>query len=70
MNIEELTHNKIEELLEYLDAGHKGLVELIYHDKLYDLAQSIVIDNLAAEAEARADEEKLKDYDEQNTRTN
>ena len=63
-DIEELTIHKLEELLEYLELAPIDLSSVIYHDKLFELAESVVINDLVAELEAKADEEKLKDYDE------
>jgi len=63
LDIEELVQVEIDDALEYLNNYHIELYPVIDHVVLYELCYAKVIDNLTAQAEARSDENKLKEYD-------
>jgi len=66
IDIEYQATQLVEEVLEFLEDSPVKLTELLYHDTLYERCYQEIIDRLADECEARADEEKLKDYNECN----
>jgi len=66
LEFEELVEIRLEEILQYLTESDVDLSTAICHDMLYDIAWTSVVDDKTAEAEARAEEERLGDPDEQN----
>ena len=65
MDLEHQTQLRYDEIIEYLAEAPVDLSTAIYYDTLWDLSYDDVINEVISEAEARANEEKLKDYDEQ-----
>ena len=65
-DITRLTNELFYELSEYLGEAPVDISGYIDEPELYDKCYEEVISRLADEAEARADDAKYKEYDEQN----
>lgn len=61
-DIEQLTQDLIEQVLESLDDSPVKIGQAILHDELYDLCYRQVLDDLAAEEENRREEIKYDEY--------
>ena len=60
IDIEEVTNDRLEELLEYIQEAPVDISNAILHDELYELAYQSVMNDLIAEAEDREEERKLE----------
>lgn len=59
-DIKELTQDRVEEVLAYIDESPVGIFSAINHDTLYELCYQNVVDTLADLAEVAAEELQLK----------
>jgi len=64
-DIQELTQQKLEDILDQLDELSIDISSALNHDTLYELCYDDVISSLAAYAEARADDERERNLLEQ-----
>ena len=65
VDIEQITQDKVDDMLEHLDDAPFDISGILHHDELWSLAYESVIADLAAEAEAREKERKLEELYEQ-----
>jgi len=63
--LEQQIEDRLQEITDYLDEAPYNLSTVIFHDALYELSYQSVMDDLADASEARAEEERYGDYDEQ-----
>ena len=65
VDIEQMTQDRYEDLVEYLQEAPIDISSVMYHDELYDLAYKSVMADLTAESEARYEESRLGSYDDE-----